>query len=175
MDVNSWDTLTTNCLRAYLLTLRLWWFFYVCSDEELLGQGIELNDYLQTVLAKHDAIASGSPIPLQVTSSATASPSDNSNNSNNPSPQVKPPIPTEEDEEKMLSSVAAAAVSSPATPLSNNKPQDDEDEEDEDDFALLARRLILVSFFVKKLTCLPIWVIHFLIENSWPKKEMSWL
>ncbi|XP_076945655.1 TOM1-like protein 6 isoform X2 [Bidens hawaiensis] len=113
------------------------------TDEELLGQGIELNDYLQTVLAKHDAIAFGSPIPLQVTSSATVSPSVNSNNnnSNNQSPQIKLPIPTEEDEEKMKSSVAAAAaVSFPATPLSNNKAQEDEDEEDEDDFALLARR-----------------------------------
>ncbi|XP_076937350.1 TOM1-like protein 6 [Bidens hawaiensis] len=105
------------------------------TDEELLGQGIELNDFLQTVLAKHDAIASGSPIPLQVASSATASPSDNNNNNS----RIKPPILTEEDEEKMKSSVAAP-VSSPATPLSNNKPQEGEDEDDEDDFALLSRR-----------------------------------
>jgi hypothetical protein len=33
------------------------------SDEELLGQGLSLNDDLQRVLAKHDAIASGSPLP----------------------------------------------------------------------------------------------------------------
>jgi len=32
-------------------------------DEELLGQGLSLNDDLQRVLAKHDAIASGSPLP----------------------------------------------------------------------------------------------------------------
>ncbi|KAF2306510.1 hypothetical protein GH714_018878 [Hevea brasiliensis] len=36
------------------------------GDEELLGQGLELNDSLQTLLAKHDAIASGSPMPTQV-------------------------------------------------------------------------------------------------------------
>ncbi|CAK9220010.1 unnamed protein product [Sphagnum troendelagicum] len=33
------------------------------SDEELLGRGLSLNDDLQRVLAKHDAIASGSPLP----------------------------------------------------------------------------------------------------------------
>ncbi|KAH9549356.1 hypothetical protein CY35_10G014500 [Sphagnum magellanicum] len=32
-------------------------------DEELLGKGLQLNDDLQRVLAKHDAIASGSPLP----------------------------------------------------------------------------------------------------------------
>ncbi|KAL3675145.1 hypothetical protein R1sor_025093 [Riccia sorocarpa] len=33
------------------------------SDEELLRQGLALNDDLQRILAKHDAIASGSPLP----------------------------------------------------------------------------------------------------------------
>lgn len=36
---------------------------YLNRDEELLGQGLSLNDDLQRVLAKHDAIASGSPLP----------------------------------------------------------------------------------------------------------------
>ncbi|KAM0953777.1 putative TOM1-like protein, plant [Dioscorea sansibarensis] len=35
------------------------------GDEELLGQGLTLNDSLQAVLAKHDAIASGSPLPTE--------------------------------------------------------------------------------------------------------------
>ncbi|KAL8206037.1 hypothetical protein R6Q57_009588 [Mikania cordata] len=102
------------------------------SDEELLGQGIELNDYLQTVLAKHDAIASGSPIPVQITSSIASPSSKNST----PNLKIKPPI--EENEENMKSSVAT--VSSPVTPDSKNKPQEEEEEEEEDDFALLARR-----------------------------------
>ncbi|XP_072959421.1 TOM1-like protein 6 [Typha angustifolia] len=35
-------------------------------DEEILGQGLELNDNLQILLAKHDAIASGSPMPTEI-------------------------------------------------------------------------------------------------------------
>ncbi|CAK9204718.1 unnamed protein product [Sphagnum troendelagicum] len=38
------------------------------SDEELLCQVLSLNDDLQHVLAKHDAIASGSPLPKDVRS-----------------------------------------------------------------------------------------------------------
>ncbi|GJS36625.1 TOM1-like protein 6 [Tanacetum coccineum] len=94
-------------------------------DEELLGQGIELNDNLQTVLAKHDAIASGSPIPLQIISSA-APPSDAHNS---------PIKPTEEQVENSKLSVSA---SPPVPPPSRNEPE--EEEEEEDDFALLARR-----------------------------------
>ncbi|KAJ7961127.1 target of Myb protein 1-like [Quillaja saponaria] len=38
------------------------------GDEELLGGGLELNDSIQSLLAKHDAIASGSSFPTEVPS-----------------------------------------------------------------------------------------------------------
>ncbi|KOM37416.1 hypothetical protein LR48_Vigan03g079800 [Vigna angularis] len=41
------------------------------GDEELLGQGLELNDITQSLLARHDAIASGTPFPIQGASSNT--------------------------------------------------------------------------------------------------------
>ncbi|XP_076904957.1 TOM1-like protein 6 [Bidens hawaiensis] len=89
------------------------------SDEELLGQGIELNDYIQTVIVKHDAIASGSPIPSD----------------NNPKPQIE--LHSEEKEESPKASVA---LSSPVTEQFKTEPQEEEEDEVEDDFALLARR-----------------------------------
>ena len=42
---------------------------HIDRDEELLAQGLELNDNLQGLLAKHDAIASGSPLPAEVSDS----------------------------------------------------------------------------------------------------------
>ncbi|XP_027929117.1 TOM1-like protein 6 isoform X2 [Vigna unguiculata] len=41
------------------------------GDEELLGKGLELNDSIQSLLARHDAIASGTPFPIQGESSNT--------------------------------------------------------------------------------------------------------
>ncbi|XP_071722265.1 TOM1-like protein 6 [Rutidosis leptorrhynchoides] len=102
------------------------------SDEELLGQGIELNDNLQTVLAKHDAIASGSPIPVHVTSSI-ASPSSSTSTTTT---QTSPMKPVEEKDENSRASVPS---SSPIPPPLKTEPREEE-EEDEDDFALLARR-----------------------------------
>ncbi|CAA3028442.1 Reticulon-like protein B3 [Olea europaea subsp. europaea] len=50
---------TTRLDEAMVAEVETLW------DEELLGQGLELNDSLQSVLAKHDKIASGSPLPPQ--------------------------------------------------------------------------------------------------------------
>ncbi|OMP05695.1 VHS domain-containing protein [Corchorus olitorius] len=94
------------------------------GDEELLARGLELNDGLQSLLAKHDAIASGSPLPIQVTNVSSkpteASTSNKSNEVNNSSitSSISPPVPV-------------AAVT---------RSQIDEEEEEEDDFAQLARR-----------------------------------
>ncbi|KAI3473107.1 hypothetical protein Pfo_030399 [Paulownia fortunei] len=101
------------------------------GDEELLGQGLELNDSLQSVLARHDSIASGSPLPPEVTNITSGA------------------------SEKHDSSLKSAEVSVPNA-TSNDTPSPpvfpahrgliDEEDEEEDDFAQLARRLI---FFYK--------------------------
>ncbi|XWS13084.1 hypothetical protein CRYUN_Cryun36dG0007100 [Craigia yunnanensis] len=94
------------------------------GDEELLARGLELNDVLQSILAKHDAIASGSPLPIQVANisskPAEASTSIKSNEVRNSSlaPNISPPAP--------IASVTRSQI--------------DEEEEEEDDFAQLARR-----------------------------------
>ncbi|KAH7667527.1 Cytosolic sorting protein GGA2/TOM1 protein [Dioscorea alata] len=66
------------------------------GDEELLGRALTLNDRLQSVLIKHEAIASGSPLPIEASASSPA-----------PSAPLRPPspvelnqIPIEEEEEE---------------------------------------------------------------------------
>ncbi|KAM3217001.1 TOM1-like protein 6 [Capsicum annuum] len=95
------------------------------GDEELLAQGLELNDNLQTVLAKHDAIASGSPLPTQF-------PNDNISAREMNDPSLKPA------EVKSPSPTADAKPSAPVLPATAG--QIDEEEDEEDDFAQLARR-----------------------------------
>ena len=90
-------------------------------DEELLGQGLALNDSLQTLLAKHDAIASGSPLPTEaISSSATSAPGTSS-----------PPS-------KVIDS--SSKVTAPETQVAVTTHQVDEEDEEDDDFAQLARR-----------------------------------
>ncbi|KAI8557183.1 hypothetical protein RHMOL_Rhmol05G0316500 [Rhododendron molle] len=92
-------------------------------DEELLGQGLELNDSLQTVLAKHDAIASGSTLPTQAMDFNPRSAAESS---------LKPADVNEPSQEPV------ASPSLQIVPV--GKSQIEEDEDEEDDFAQLARR-----------------------------------
>ncbi|KAJ8551005.1 hypothetical protein K7X08_000375 [Anisodus acutangulus] len=95
------------------------------GDEELLAQGLELNDNLQTVLAKHDAIASRSPLPTQV-------PNDNLSAREMHDPSIKPA------EVNPPSPTADAKPSAPV--LAATAGQVHEEEDEEDDFSKLARR-----------------------------------
>lgn len=107
-------------------------YFWQCGrDEELLGRGLELNDILQNLLAKHDAIASGLPIPTEVTNlspkpneaCAASSLKSTDAGDSSPTPNGNHPAP--------VASVTRALI--------------DEEEEEEDDFALLARRLFVTT------------------------------
>lgn len=95
------------------------------SDEELLGQGLELNDTLQGVLAKHDAIASGSPLPPEAPN-ATHLVSEKHDSNAKPAEASIPNI-------KSIDSPSAQKF-----PAHQNVIE--EEDEEEDDFAQLARR-----------------------------------
>ncbi|KAK7374034.1 hypothetical protein VNO80_07457 [Phaseolus coccineus] len=101
------------------------WFYH--RDEELLGRGLELNDSIQGLLARHDAIASGTVFPIQGASPSTVSTEaqssvDQSNiNSSSPGEFFSTP-----------------KASNSAIVLSETRSRSDEEEEDE--FAQLARR-----------------------------------
>ncbi|KAG2404549.1 TOM1-like protein [Vigna angularis] len=97
------------------------------GDEELLGQGLELNDITQSLLARHDAIASGTPFPIQGASSNT--------------------VPNEAqcslDQSNICSSSPGKSSSSPKATypgivFSDTRSQSDDEE---DEFAQLLRRL----------------------------------
>ncbi|XBI35675.1 hypothetical protein VPH35_121335 [Triticum aestivum] len=85
------------------------------SDEDLLSQSLDLNDRLQILLSKHDAIASGSPLPGEET-------------------DVLSELP------RGITTPPAVTVV-PETAIVPTFVLDDEEEEEEDDeFSQLARR-----------------------------------
>ncbi|KAK7395013.1 hypothetical protein VNO78_15554 [Psophocarpus tetragonolobus] len=96
------------------------------GDEELLGRGLELNDSIQGLLARHDAIASGTPFPIQAASSSSTSTE----------------VHSSVDQSNVKSSSPAESSTPKASPsaivFSETRSQSDEEEEDE--FAQLARR-----------------------------------
>ncbi|XP_026388925.1 TOM1-like protein 6 [Papaver somniferum] len=101
------------------------------GDEQLLGQGLELNDSLQSVLAKHDAIASGSPLPAEmINNSPSGSPLPAEVTYNNSAS----PVPTEVRDASPRSNPAATSIASATS------SQLEEEEDEDDDFAQLARR-----------------------------------
>ncbi|RAL39234.1 hypothetical protein DM860_002767 [Cuscuta australis] len=93
------------------------------GDEDILAQGLELNDALQRVLAKHDAIASGTFFPSPAVTEIKHESTEAQSNSKDGAglPNLEPD-----------SEVA------PLVPVPSLLGEEDEDEED--DFARLAQR-----------------------------------
>ncbi|KAE8714452.1 hypothetical protein F3Y22_tig00110195pilonHSYRG00033 [Hibiscus syriacus] len=92
------------------------------GDGELLARCLELNHGLQSLLAKNDAIAVGSPLPVESVGAT--------------------PKPTEAGSSNILNEVKSPTSSiSPLGPVDTEaRSHIDEEEEEEDDFAQLARR-----------------------------------
>ncbi|XP_058737124.1 TOM1-like protein 6 [Vicia villosa] len=97
------------------------------GDEELLGRGLELNDNIQSLLARHDAIASGTSYPIHGASPSSSTP-------------VSPESvnQTEVKSSSASESVSTPKASPPAAVYSETRGESDEEEEDE--FAQIARR-----------------------------------
>ncbi|KAL1549080.1 hypothetical protein AAHA92_17226 [Salvia divinorum] len=92
------------------------------GDEEILVKGLELNESLQCVLAKHDAIVSGYPLPPAPTPTTHAA-----------SESHQPDLRSSE-----VSTPPTSSIETP--PASAFTVIDEEDDDEEDDFAQLARR-----------------------------------
>ncbi|XP_006654272.2 TOM1-like protein 6 [Oryza brachyantha] len=86
-------------------------------DEELLGQALDLNDRMQTLLTKHDAIASGSPLPDE-----------------------EAVVMNEAPAETTSTTVATGAPRAAVAAIVPTNVFDEEDEDEDDEFSQLARR-----------------------------------
>ncbi|KQK05777.1 TOM1-like protein 6 [Brachypodium distachyon] len=84
---------------------KLMGFISSTGNEELLKQGLEINDRLQSVLAKHDAIASGAPLPVE-TPSRHEIPREETVLQPSAPPIAHNEAPVEEDEEDEFAQIA---------------------------------------------------------------------
>ncbi|KAL8232515.1 hypothetical protein R6Q57_002293 [Mikania cordata] len=73
-------------------------------DEEILRQGIQFNDNLQYIIEKHDAIASGSPIPVKPPSLSTHRPRVNQGSSSVASASISNEIQEEPIDSALIAS-----------------------------------------------------------------------
>ncbi|KAJ4979786.1 hypothetical protein NE237_010566 [Protea cynaroides] len=105
------------------------------GDEELLGQGLVLNDSLQNLLANHDALASGSPLPAEARETKPTATKDGDSISRPNEVRDSSPQPREVRDYNPQPNV------SPSAP---NYQVNGEEEED-DDFAQLARRRTITT------------------------------
>ncbi|KAK9755453.1 hypothetical protein RND81_01G026400 [Saponaria officinalis] len=96
------------------------------TDEVLLAQGLEMNDSLQSVHAKHDALASGNPLPDL--GKRVSTPQSESVELNTEPSEAGDKHPTPNGKSR----VSHASVT--------KDPTEEEEEETEDDFSLLSRR-----------------------------------
>ncbi|XP_043724566.1 TOM1-like protein 6 [Telopea speciosissima] len=110
------------------------------GDEELLGLGLVLNDSLQSLLAKHDALASGSPLPAEARDTKPTPTEERDSNSRPNGVRDSSPRPNEAKDYSPQPNVGPSTLISSVASY-----QVDDEEEEDDDFAQLARRRTITT------------------------------